>query len=362
MVLDALDILNYRNIAQAELTFTRGINCLIGRNGMGKTNVLDAIYILSMCKSAVAQTDAALLRHGETLMSVRGLYAHDDGTPETIQLGLRQGSRKIMRRGDKAYQRLSEHIGLIPLVTVSPADAALIASPADRRRLLDVVISQTDPAYLDALVQYGKALQQRNALLRQETDNDELLDLYAHQMAHYGQLIYERRQAYVDAFTPAFQRYHDLLAGGHESVELRYTSHAQRGPLFDVIQGATHKDKAVGYTLHGVHRDDLELTLSGYPLRHEGSQGQTKTFLIALKLSQYEFLRQRGRQTRPILLLDDIFDKLDATRVEKIVELVTGTDFGQTFVTDTNRDHLDQILTRRADDFRLFHVEEGAVR
>lgn len=361
MVLDALSIFNYRNIASAELSFTRGINCFIGRNGMGKTNVLDAIYMLSMTKSAQAQTDAQTLRHGETMMSLRGVYAHDDGLPETIFCGMKAGQRKTLRRGDKAYKRLAEHIGLIPLVTVSPRDVSLVDAPAERRRLLDVALSQQDPSYLDALVQYNKAQQQRNAALKQEEPDMETITLFGDQMALYGQTLYERRSAYVAAFLPAFERYYGHLSRGHEAVGLRYASHAERGDLRELIRANVAKDLAVGYSLYGPHRDDLEMTLGGFPLRHEGSQGQTKTYLIALKLSQYGLMAAGARPTKPLLLLDDIFDKLDAERVEQIVELVGGDEFGQTFVTDTNRDHLEQILRRRGEAFRLFHVEEGVV-
>lgn len=225
---------------------------------------------------------------------------------------------------------------------------------------MDVVISQMDLPYLDALTRYTKALQQRNALLKLDTPCDiEILMLWEEQMAKEGEFIFRRRQEYIERFIPIFQRYYDLIAQDHEKVTLLYTSHCQRGPLLEVIQRDRHKDMAVGYSLHGVHRDDLEMMINGYPIRREGSQGQNKTMLVALKLAQYDFLHHTGNGTRPILLLDDIFDRLDAQRVERIVSLVSGDSFGQTFITDTNRDHLDKILRLTSQDYKLFHCENG---
>jgi DNA replication and repair protein RecF len=217
-----------------------------------------------------------------------------------------------------------------------------------------------DLPYLDALTRYNKALQQRNALLKSEPLCDiEILALWEEQMAKEGEFIYQRRKDDVEQFTPIFQRYYDLIAQEHEKVTLSYISHCQRGPLLKIIQQDRHKDLAVGYSLHGIHRDDLEMMINGYPIRREGSQGQNKTMLVALKLAQYEFLHRTGSGTRPILLLDDIFDRLDAHRVERIVSLVSGTSFGQTFITDTNRDHLDKILSLTSQDYKLFHCENG---
>ncbi len=364
MVLKGLSILNYKNIVQAELELSKGINCLIGRNGEGKTNVMDAIYFLSMCKSSTTSIDSLVVRHGEEFMMLQGQYEHEDGTPEEIYCGLKPGQKKVFRRGKKAYKRLAEHIGLIPLIIVSPNDSLLISGGSEeRRRFLDIVISQCEPAYIEALLRYNKALQQRNALLKMEDcePDPELLQLWEEAMAREGEFIYERRQHYVNLLTPTFQRYYDTIASGNEKVGLRYISHCQRGPLLDVIQRDRNKDLAVGYSLHGIHKDDMEMTLGGYPIKREGSQGQNKSYLIALKLSQFEFLRLTGSRTTPILLLDDIFDKLDAQRVEQIVKLVSGEDFGQIFITDTNRDHLDQILSCTEGEHKLFHVENGNI-
>ncbi len=362
MTLKHLSILNYKNIAEAELDFSAGLNCIIGSNGEGKTNLLDSIRFLSLCKSLGVSQDSLCIRHGEEFFMLKGLYESEDGVQEEIHCSLKAGHKKIMRRQGKPYRRLAEHIGLIPIVLVSPADGMLIAGGSEeRRRFMDVVISQMNLPYLDAVTRYGKALQQRNALLKMEPQcSTELLTLWEEQMAKEGEYIYQCRKEYIERFTPIFQRYYDLIAQEHEQVAIAYTSHCQRGPLLEVIQRDRHKDLAMGYSLHGVHRDDLEMTINGYPIRREGSQGQNKTMLVALKLAQHDFLRQTGSGTRPILLLDDIFDRLDAQRVERIVSLVSNNDFGQTFITDTNRDHLDRILSLTSQDYRLLHCSDGS--
>lgn len=364
MILKRLSILNYKNIAQADLALSPGINCLIGQNGEGKTNLLDAIYFLSMCKSACSNIDATCVRHGQEFMMLQGYYEREDGTPEEVYCGLKLGQKKVMRRGKKAYKRLAEHIGLIPLVVVSPADGELISGGSEeRRRFLDIVISQCEPAYIDALLRYNKALQQRNAMLKQDDGmpDSDLLGLWEEQMAREGEEIYARRAAFIEQLMPHFEQFYATVSGSREHVGLNYTSHCQRGPLLDVIRRDRHKDLAVGYSLHGIHRDDLEMTLGGHPMRREGSQGQMKTYVVALKLAQFDYLCHNGSTTTPLLLLDDIFDKLDTSRVEQIIGLVSGEQFGQIFITDTNRDHIDQILSHGDFDYRLYHVHEGIV-
>lgn len=363
MILEHLSIVNYKNIGQAELDFSPKINCLIGRNGQGKTNLLDAIHFLSLCKSATCSQDSLNILHDQDLMVLQGRYCHEDGTPEEIHCGLRRGQKKVMRRGQKAYRRLSEHIGLIPLVMVSPADQQLIDGGSEqRRKFMDMVISQCDSSYLESLMRYNKALQQRNAMLKEEQEPDpDLLSLWEEEMAREGTFIFQRRTDFTNAFTPVFQHFHDRISQGNEQVRLQYVSHGQRGPLLDIIRQSRSKDRIMGFSLHGTHKDDLEMSIGGYPLRREGSQGQNKTFLIALKLAQFDFLHHTGSQTTPLLLLDDIFDKLDTDRVEQIVELVGSDTFGQIFITDTNRDHLDNILSHSNGDYRLFHVNQGAI-
>lgn len=364
MILKRLSILNYKNIAEADLTFSPNINCLIGMNGEGKTNLLDAIHFLSLCKSSTTSQDSLVIQHDAPFLALQGWYEMEDGTQEEIHCGIKRGQKKMMRRGKKPYKRIAEHIGLIPIVMVSPSDHLLIdGGSEERRRFMDIVISQYNPPYLEALMRYNRALQQRNALLKQEepAPDIEILKLYEEQMADDGTYIYQCRKAYINEFTPVFQRHYSYIAQDHEQVSLEYISHGDRGDLLEVIQRDRHKDLAVGYSLHGTHKDELEMHLGGYPIRREGSQGQNKTYLIALKLAQFDFLRRTGSRTTPLLLLDDIFDKLDARRVEQIVKLVGSDDFGQIFITDTNRDHLDGILSHSETDYCLFNVEGGVI-
>lgn len=363
MILADLTIFNYKNISDAELCFSPKLNCFIGGNGQGKTNVLDAIHFLSFCRSYGSSIDVLSVRHGEELMSLSGRYIQEDGGEELIHIGLKAGQKKVVRRGGKAYRRISEHIGLIPLVMVSPADQSLVAGGSDeRRRFIDMVICQYDPAYTEALLRYNRALQQRNVLLRQETEPDpEVFLVFEEQMAREGAYIFEKRNEFISELIPVFQQFYDRISCEQERVELRYVSHLQRGPLLEQLTAERFKDRAVGYSLHGIHKDDLEMLQNGYAVRREGSQGQNKTFLIALKLAQFDFLANKGSRTTPILLLDDIFDKLDASRVEQIVKLVGGERFGQIFITDTNREHLDAILASMDGDNRMFSVSEGKV-
>ena len=363
MILKRLSIINYKNIREASLELSPNINCLIGSNGMGKTNVLDAIYYLSFCKSHTAMLDSQIILHNEDFFVLEGTYENNKGNDEQVYCGMKRGSRKHFKRNKKEYKRLSQHIGLIPLIMISPNDTSLIDGGGEtRRRLMDVVISQYRPEYMDALSRYNNALQQRNALLKMEDEPDTaLLELWEEEMAREGERLYEMRSDFTERLKPLFQSIYDEISGSHEKVNLQYISHCQRGPLLEVIQRDRHKDRAVGYSLHGVHRDDLEMTIDGYPLRREGSQGQTKTFVIAMKLAQFDFLCNTASKTKPLLLLDDIFDKLDASRVEQIVRLVSSDRFGQIFITDTNRDHLDEILSHSTLDHRIFHVSEGNV-
>ena len=364
MILKRLSILNYKNIRQAELEFSPKLNCFIGHNGMGKTNLLDAVYYLSFCKSSTNPIDSQIISHGEEFFVVQGFYEQEDGTPEEIYCGMKRGRKKQFKRNKKEYPRLADHIGFIPLVIVSPADSDLIAGGSEeRRRFMDVVISQYDRTYLDALVRYNKALQQRNTLLKAEEEPDpELLSVWEEMMAATGEFIFQRREEFIREFIPTFRRFYSIISQDSEEVSLSYTSHAQRGPLLDIIRQSRAKDRIVGYSLHGIHKDELEMKLGDYPIKREGSQGQNKTYLIALKLAQFDFLRRTGSRTTPILLLDDIFDKLDASRVEQIVKLVAGDSFGQIFITDTNRDHLDSILRTIDQPYTLFVVEDGEVK
>lgn len=359
MILEKLTILNYKNIGEVTLDFSPKVNCFIGHNGVGKTNVLDAIHYLSFCRSSISNTDSQVIRHGEEFFMLEGRYATDEGEPEIVYCGMKRGTKKHFKRNGKEYRRLSEHIGLIPIVMVAPADNMIIDGQSEeRRRLMDMVISQFDHAYIDHLSRYTKALQQRNSLLRQDEEPDaSLLDVLEEQMGYEGECVFAAREAFVNELIPVFQRYYEAISGGREEVGINYESHCRRGPLCEVIRRDRFKDRAVGYSLHGVHRDDLLFTLGSHQMKREGSQGQNKTFAVALKLAQFDFLKRTASRTTPLLLLDDIFDKLDSDRVERIVEIVSASGFGQIFVTDTNRDHLDKILARSGGDYKIFEVK-----
>ena len=363
MILKNISIINYKNIKGANLDLSPKINCLIGHNGMGKTNFLDAIYYLSFCRSTNLPIDSQIITHDENFFMLEGNYENDNGDVENIYCGMKRGTKKHFKRNKKEYKRLSQHIGLIPLILVSPSDVSLIEGGSEeRRKLMDVVISQYDHSYIEALANYNKALQQRNALLKMEAEPDPMLmELWEQQMAQNGEILFAKRQAFVCELVPIFQQIYQHISGNQEKVDLQYSSHCTRGPLLEVIQRDRFKDRAVGYSLHGVHRDDLEFLLGDYQMKREGSLGQNKTFVIALKLAQFSFLQRTVSNTTPLLLLDDIFDKLDAQRVEAIVQLVSGDNFGQIFITDTNRDHLDQILRRLNGDYKLFYVENGEI-
>ena len=363
MWLKRISILNYKNLEQVELAFSKKVNCIIGKNGMGKTNLLDAVYYLSFCKSATNPIDSQNILHDRDFFVVQGFYETDDGDPEEVYCGMKRRSKKQFKRNKKEYSRLSDHIGFIPLVMVSPADSELIAGGSEeRRRFMDVVISQFDREYLDALIRYNKALTQRNALLKaDEEPDDALLGVWEEMMASAGETVYQKRKAFIDEFIPVFQSYYEHISQGREKVKLVYESHASQGDLLKLIRDVRQRDRILGYSTRGIHKDELVMTLGDFPMKREGSQGQNKTFLIALKLAQFEFLKRTGSRTTPIVLLDDIFDKLDASRVEQIVKLVAGDSFGQIFVTDTNREHLDKILQKIDGDYKLFQVDRGEV-
>jgi DNA replication and repair protein RecF len=359
MKLDHLSVLHYKNIEAAELDFSAGVNCFVGKNGMGKTNLLDAIYRLSFCKSMGAITDAQCVLHGEELFMLTGNYTLHD-KPEEIYCGFRTGSKKLFRRGGKAYQRLSDHIGLLPLVILTPADSVLIQGGSEeRRRFMDQVISQFDKTYLDALIRYNEALAGRNSLLKQDPPATDraLYELLEEQMDYYGRTLYEARRQFTEEFTPVFQEFYRQISLDREQVTLSYSSHFAKGSLLPQLEEVRSRDLALQYTTRGAHKDDLQMMLGDFPMRHIGSQGQNKTFLVTLKLAQFDFLRRRGHTT-PILLLDDIFDRLDGDRVEQIVHLVASNRFGQIFITDTNREYLDRIISELSE-YKLFGVEGG---
>ena len=366
MVLQELHILNYKNIREAQLHFADKLNCFVGLNGQGKTNVLDAIYLLSFAKSAYCSTDSAAITHTEDMALVQGTYLPDAPSPIddealTISCGLKRGQKKQFRRGKKEYRRLIDHIGLLPLVMVSPQDSALVEDGSEeRRRFMDIVISQCNKTYLEQLTAYNSLLKQRNALLKQYADSDantvpwDLFEVLELQMTPYALSIYHAREQFIASFVPLFQDIYEQISGGAEAVSLAYKSQLQERNLAEAFVRTRSRDLILGWTSQGVHKDELEMSLGDYPLKRVASQGQQKTYLLAMKLAQALYLG------KPILLLDDIFDKLDSERVERIVRLVNSDRFGQIFITDTDRQHLTDIL-RPNTEARLFYVENGTI-
>ena len=362
MRLNSLSILNYKNIPEADLAFSPKINCFIGNNGMGKTNILDAIYFLSFCKSHSNSIDSQNIMHEAEFCFIQGKYSVGDNTEE-IYCGMKHRQKKQFKRNRKEYERLSDHIGLLPLVLVSPDDSMLISEGSDeRRKFVDGVISQFNKTYLNNLLQYNNALKQRNAILKSEVSVDQsVLDLWEDQMAVYGTYIYEQRRKFIDEFVPIFQNFYTYISGANEQISLRYQSQHENEDIKERMILTRERDFVLGYSTQGIHKDELEMNLDGYPIKRVGSQGQNKTYLISLKLAQFDFLK-RTHNLSPLLLLDDIFDKLDSNRVKKIVELVSGETFGQIFITDTNREHLDLILHQLNQQASIFHVESGRIQ
>jgi len=360
MILNNITINNYKNIAEAQLDFSPNVNCLIGNNGMGKTNVLDAIYYLSMCRSYVNQSDTSVIRHDEPFMMLKGRYTRR-GVDEEISIALQRGKRKVVRRGGKEYKRLSQHIGLLPLVMVSPVDHDLIGgSGEERRRFMDQNISQSNPEYLAGLIRYNKALEQRNSMIRNEMRDPLLYETVEGILCETATRLHAERAQWVERFSPIFLRYYQAIAGPDEVVQMRYKSHLNEATMEQLLATHRERDFYLTYTSHGIHRDDIELMLGDYPMRRTASQGQCKTYTIAMRLAQFDFICQ-SNVTTPILLLDDLFDRLDARRVERIVETVSSDRFGQIFITDTNRTHLDRIVSRLSGDHLMMQVTDGEV-
>ena len=368
MILQELNILNYKNIREAGMSFSEKLNCFVGLNGQGKTNILDAIYYLSFTKSAYNAIDSQNIHHDEEMAMIQGKYVDGD-TEEVISCGLKRGVKKQFRRGKKDYKRLLDHIGLVPLVMVSPQDSELVVEGSDeRRRFIDGVISQYNKAYLEHLTQYNALLKQRNALLKQyenvglEQLPATLFEVLELQMVQHAEPIYAERVKFIEQFTPYFQDVYNSISGAKEQVSLGYVSQLHERDLADALARTRGRDLILGWTSQGVHKDELEMKLGDYPLKRVGSQGQQKSYLLAMKLGQALYLNSvHAVKQKPILLLDDIFDKLDSERVERIVQLVVGQEFGQIFVTDTDRQHLTAILREQASEAKVFVVENGGV-
>lgn len=368
MILSELNILNYKNIREAQLRFSEKLNCLVGLNGQGKTNILDAIYYLSFTKSAYNAIDSQNIHHHEEMAMLQGKY-QIGAEEETISCGIKRGVKKQFRRGKKDYKRLLDHIGLIPAVMVSPQDSELIVDGSDeRRRFIDSVISQYSKAYLEHLTQYNALLKQRNALLKQyaeanpENLPETLFEVIEQQMVTHAMPIYQARVKFIEQFVPYFQEVYAAISGAKEQVSLIYESQLHERDLASALLRTRSRDLILGWTSQGIHKDELQMQLGNYPLKRVGSQGQQKTYLLSMKLAQAIYLTSLPMLSqKPILLLDDIFDKLDSERVERIVQLVAGEQFGQIFITDTDRQHLTALMSAHSDKAKVFAVNNGEI-
>lgn len=364
MYLKKLSILNFKNFEEARLDFSNEINCFLGQNGSGKTNLLDAIFYLAFCKSFFNPSDSQLIKDEESFFVVEGEFDRK-GEAEKIYCGLKKGQKKQFKRNKKQYERLADHIGLVPLVMISPSDSQLITEGSEvRRRFLDLIISQYDRQYLDELIQYNRALSQRNRLLKKFMEirsfDEENLLLWDEQLIKHARPIYEARMRFIESFLPLFQKNYDFISEQKEKVELNYRSQLSEGDFAEILKMRRDKDRRLTYSTAGVHKDDLEFGLAGKSLKKFGSQGQQKTFLLSLKLAQAEFLKEE-KQIPPILLLDDIYDKLDETRVANLMEIVKKDWFGQVFISDTHLDRLPKIFDELKTDYQAFEVSLGKV-
>lgn len=365
MWLKRIALLNFKNYEEAGLELAPGVNAFTGDNGAGKTNLLDAIHYLSLCKSYFNPIDSQQIRTGTDFFLLQGTF-DKDGKEELVACSLKRNQKKQFKRNKKEYQRLAEHIGHFPLVMISPYDVSIIIEGSEeRRRFIDNVISQTDPLYLDELISYNKNLLNRNALLKAIADtgryDPDLLEIYNEQLVASGNVIFGKRKEFMDAFLPVFSEHYRYISGDAEETELVYESPLLKEDFASLLKKNTERDRLMERTTMGIHKDDLLFSVNGMAMKKFGSQGQQKSFLIALKLAQYTFL-QENKGFKPILLLDDIFDKLDEKRIKKLMQMVSHEDFGQIFITDTNRERIETIFDAIGVKPAIFAVEKGTVQ
>ncbi|MFC7443706.1 DNA replication/repair protein RecF [Mesoflavibacter profundi] len=359
MILKTLSLLNYKNFDSKTFEFDQTINCFVGNNGVGKTNVLDAIYHLSFGKSYFNPVASQNIKHDEDFFVLNGEYLKNDEI-ENIVVSLKKGQKKVIKRNSKVYDKFSDHIGFLPLVIISPADRDLIIEGSDtRRKFIDSVISQSNKSYLAYLINYNKVLSQRNSLLKyfaaNHTYNQDTIDVYNEQLSQYGTEIFEIRKAFLDTFVPLFKARYKAISNTTENINLTYNSNLFKDDLITLLKQNINKDKALQYTSVGVHKDDLIFTIDDHPIKKFGSQGQQKSFLIALKLAQFDCLKSQSG-TNPILLLDDIFDKLDENRVAQIIKLVDDENFGQIFISDTHADRTEAAVKQVHQSYKIFKL------
>jgi len=359
MFLKELSLTNYKNFENLKFSFETKIVCFVGLNGVGKTNILDSIYHLSYTKSYFNPIPSQNIKHGETFFFISGTYLIND-KEENILISLKKGDKKRIKRNNKLYKKFSDHIGKIPLVIISPDDRNLIIEGSEtRRKFIDGIISQTDKEYLNSLIDYNKTLKQRNALLKMFFNNTDdikkTIDIYDSQLSLHSQKIYEKRIKFLDEFIPIFKIRYKELSNNKENVEIFYKSDiSEENNLYKLLKNSIEKDLRFQFTTKGIHKDDLNFKLDDFPIKKYGSQGQQKTFLIALKLAQFEYLSKL--ESNPILLLDDIFDKLDDTRVQQIINLVNEDKFNQIFISDTNKNRSENIIKKVNKSYKIFEI------
>lgn len=364
MFLKHLTAFNFKSYSQVEIGLHPKLNCFVGDNGQGKTNLLDIIYYLSICKSAFNPIDTQNIKHGEDYFMLQGQYERDE-KEENIFCAVKVNEGKVFKRNGKEYPRLADHVGLLPVVIISPADLSLIIEGSEeRRKYVNSVLSQFDKLYLDELIRYNRILAQRNKLLKDIAErgsySEDLFEVLDSQLVMMGETIYHKRKDFVDKLIPIFQKYYTAISGKDEQVKLVYQSHLDGEDYGNLLFTSFSKDRMLQFTSTGIHKDDLTLMLNDHPIKKEGSQGQQKTYLIALKLAQFEFMLNISK-VKPILLLDDIFDKLDVSRVENFIKLVSEDSFGQIFITDTNKNRLNEILEKLHSGYKLFKVDAGMI-
>lgn len=359
MILKTIALFNYKNFSEINFDFNSKINCFVGKNGIGKTNILDAIYHLATGKSYFNPLSVQNIKHDQDFFVIDGVFEKQNRS-EQIVCSLKRGQKKILKRNGKSYDKFSDHIGFIPLVIITPSDQDLIIEGSEtRRRFMDSVIANSDLLYLDDLIKYQKIISQRNALLKYFASNrvfeTDTLDIYNQQLSDFGHRIFEIRKKFIADFEPIFNKHYQVISNNTENISLSYQSSLWQDNLQELLKNSINKDRVLQYTSVGVHRDDLLFEIDRYPIKKFGSQGQQKTFLIALKLAQFEFLKSKNGE-KPILLFDDVFDKLDESRVQKIVQMVNDDTFGQLFITDTHADRTKEILQHTDKSFKIFEL------
>jgi DNA replication and repair protein RecF len=364
MYLKKLALTNFKNYELNELEFSPKINCFVGNNGVGKTNILDAIHYLSLTKSFFNNIDSISIRHGEDYFIIQGTFVRD-GEEDQIYCAFQKQKQKLLKRNGKEYQKLSDHVGRYPVVMISPADSALITEGSeDRRRFMNKIISQYSAEYLDSVLRYSKALQQRNKVLKDLNSSGnfdaDILSVWDAQLVKYGTMVYKERDVLINELIPVFQEYYSFISSDNESVRLKYRSHLSEGSFTENLLNSVTKDRYLEYTTVGIHKDDLLLEMNDFPVKTLGSQGQQKSYLVALKLAKFDYIKHKAGFA-PILLLDDIFDKFDSERVEQIIKLVGNDRFGQIFITDTHQNRLQDILSSHKTDYKLFHISGNSV-